>query len=251
MAGGKLILSKIGKIKIKLHRAMEGCVKTLTISRSADGKWFACFSVETAKEILEPTGKSVGIDCGIKIFAVLSNGGAIENPRFFKRDEKRIAVAQCRLSKKAKGTKERHKKRQIVAKIHTRIRNRRNNFAHQVSSFLVRNFDQIFFEDLNIKEMMKNHSLAKAIGDVAWSQMIQFTTYKGENTDRNVRMVNPKNTSQLCSRCGEMVKKDLSCRVHHCLNCGLEICWDLNAALNIKTLGLQSLGFALEAASKR
>lgn len=247
LENGKLNLSKIGKIKIKLHREIIGKVKTLTISRDSCGKWFACFSIETKQENFAPTNNSVGIDCGIKTFAVLSDGVEIDNPRFFKRDENRIAIAQRRLSKQPKGTKERHKKRKIVAKIHARIRNRRSNFAHQISSFLVKNFDRIFFEDLNIKGMMKNHCLAKAIGDVAWSQTIQYTQYKAENADRTVRMVNPRNTSQICSRCGETVKKDLSVRMHHCLSCGLEICRDLNAAINIKRLGLESLGYALEA----
>lgn len=247
LENGKLNLSKIGKIKIKLHREIIGKVKTLTISRDSCGKWFACFSIETKQETFQPTNNSVGIDCGIKTFAVLSDGIKIDNPGFFRRDEKRLAVAQRRLSKQPGGTKERYKKRKIVAKIHARIRNRRSNFAHQVSSFLVKNYDRIFFEDLNIKGMMKNHCLAKAIGDVAWSQTIQYTQYKAECAGRTVRMVNPRNTSQICSSCGETVKKDLSARIHHCLNCGLEICRDLNAAINIKRLGLESLGYALEA----
>lgn len=247
LENGKLTLSKIGKIKIKLHREIIGKVKTLTISRDSCGKWFACFSIETKQETFQPTNNSVGIDCGIKTFAVLSDGIEIDNPRLFRRDEKRLAVAQRRLSKQPRGTKERYKKRKIVAKIHARIRNRRSNFAHQVSSFLVKNYDRIFFEDLNIKGMMKNHCLAKAIGDVAWSQTIQYTQYKAECAGRTVRMVNPRNTSQICSSCGETVKKDLSVRIHHCLNCGLKICRDLNAAINIKRLGLESLGYALEA----
>jgi len=247
----RLTLSRIGKVKIKLHRAIIGKVKTLTISRDSCGTWFACFSVETAKEILEPTNKSVGIDVGLKTFAVLSDGVEITNPRFLKTDEKILATAQRRLSLQAKGSKERHRKRKIVAKIHASIKNRRSNFAHQVSSFLVKNYDQIFFEDLNIKGMMKNHCFSKAIGDVAWNQTVQYTTYKAEYAGRTVRSVNPRNTSQICSSCGKTVKKDLSVRIHHCLQCGLEICRDLNAAKNILTLGLQSLGNqSLEATSK-
>ncbi len=171
----RLTLSKIGKIKIKLHRAFVGKIKTLTISRDSCGKWFACFSVETAKEILEPTNKSVGIDVGLTTFAVFSDGEKINNPRFLKSDEKILATAQRRLSNQQKGSKERHAKRKIVVKIHNRIKNRRNNFAHQESRKLVNSYDKIFFEDLNVKGMMKNHCLAKSIADVSWNQMISFT----------------------------------------------------------------------------
>lgn len=247
LKSGKLNLSKIGKVKIKLHRQIIGKVKTLTISRDSCGKWFACFSVETKEEMLEPTNKVIGIDVGVSTFATLSDGVEIDNPRFLKTDEKRLAIAQKRLSKQAKGTKERYKKRKIVAKIHSRIKNRRSNFAHQVSSFLVKNYDVIFFESLNVKAMMKNHCLSKAIGDAAWNQLINFSLYKAENAGRTVKLVNPRNTSQQCSQCGEIVKKDLSVRVHHCLKCGLVLDRDLNAAINIKTRGLASLGYALEA----
>lgn len=242
LSDGKLSLSKIGKVKIKFHREIIGKVKTLTINRDSCGKWFACFSVETTKEILEPINKSVGVDVGLKTFCTLSDGVEIDNPRFFRNSEKILATAQRRLSKQPKGSKERYKKRKIVAKIHNRIKNRRSNFAHQVSRFLVNSYDRIFFEDLNIKGMMKNHCLSKAIGDVAWNQTVQYTQYKAENADRIVRTVNPRNTSQICSSCGETVKKDLSVRVHHCLKCGLEICRDLNAARNILAIGLDSLG---------
>lgn len=238
----KLNLSKIGKIKIKLHREIIGKIKTLTISKDSCGKWFACFSVETTEESLEPINKSIGIDVGLKTFCTLSDGVEIDNPRFFRNSEKILATAQRRLSLQPKASKERHKKRQIVASIHNRIKNRRSNFAHQVSRFLVNSYDRIFFEDLNIKGMMKNHCLAKSIGDVAWNQTVQYTQYKAENADRTVRTVNPRNTSQICSSCGETVKKDLSVRVHHCSNCGLEICRDLNAAINILRIGLDSLG---------
>lgn len=242
LENGKLSLSKIGKIKIKLHREIIGKVKTLTVSRDSCGKWFACFSVETEQEKLELLNNSVGIDCGIKTFAALSDGIEIDNPRFLRSDEKRLAVAQRRLSKQPKGAKERYKKRKIVAKIHTRIRNRRSNFAHQISNFLVKNYQNIFFENLNVKGMMKNHHLSKAIGDASWNQLINFSIYKAENAGRTVKLVNPRNTSQQCSQCGEIVKKDLSVRIHHCLNCGLVLDRDINAARNILRIGLDSLG---------
>jgi putative transposase len=123
LTDSKLSLSKIGKIKIKLHRQIIGKVKTLTISRDSCGKWFACFSVETAKEILEPTNRQVGIDAGLAIYAKFSDETEIDNPRFFRKSEKRLQTAQRRLSSQVKGSKERHQKRKIVAKIHSKIKN--------------------------------------------------------------------------------------------------------------------------------
>jgi len=247
ISDNRLTLSKIGKVKIKVHRVIIGKVKTLTISRDSCGKWFACFVVETAKEILEPTNKSVGCDAGITTFLTLSDGTEIGNPRFLKTDEKILAIAQKRLSIQLKGSKERYKKRKIVAKIHNRIKNRRVNFAHQMSRFLVNNYDQIFFEDLNVKGMVKNHCLAKAISDVSWNQMISFTTYKAENAGRICKTINPAYTSQDCSNCGNRQKMPLELRLYECSNCHISISRDLNAAINIKTVGLNSLGFALEA----
>lgn len=240
---GKLRVSKIGKLKIKLHRKMVGQIKTLTISRDSCGKWFASFCVQCEKEILKPTNKSVGVDCGIKVFAMLSDGTEIENPKFFKRDEKLLATAQKRLSKARKGSREWHKKRKIVARIHAKIRNRRNNFAHQLSRKLVNSFDRIFFENLQIKGILKDGLLNKAIGDVAWGQLISFTKYKAEWADRTMKQVNPAYTSQDCHKCGHRQKMPLEIRIFECPECHIKLDRDLNASLNILRIGLDSLGF--------
>jgi putative transposase len=238
LKGNKLHLSKLGVFKIKWHREIVGKIKTLTITRSSTGKWFACFVVETKEEILEPTNRQIGIDVGIKSYAVFSDGSEIANPKFFKRDEKDLAKAQ------------RKKNRKRAAKIHERIKNRRNNFAHQVSRYLVNNFDLIVFEKLRVSNMVKNSKLAKSIADASWNKLFELTLYKAENAGRRMIQVNPRNTSQNCSRCGELVKKDLSVRVHHCTNCGLTLDRDENAALNILALGLQSIGIkSVEVAS--
>lgn len=243
ISDSKLSLSKIGKVKIKQHRLMVGKVKTLTISRDTCGKWFACFVVETTQELLKPTNKSVGIDMGLTVFATLSDGCKINNPRFLKRDEKILATAQRRLSIQVKGTKERHKKRQIVAKIHNRIKNRRSDFAHQTSRLLVNNYDQIFFENLQIKEMMQNGDYAKGISDVAWKQTIQLATYKAEKAGRIVGMVNPAYTSQTCSGCGHSEKANrVSQSKFVCRSCNLHINADFNASLNILSVGLNTFG---------
>jgi putative transposase len=239
---GKIRLSKIGRVKIKLHRPIEGHIKTLTITRTATDKWFACFAVECEPEPLPSVSGATGVDCGLKEFAVLSNGEPIHNPRFFRVEEKRLAKAQRKLSAAVKGSPERRKRRKVVARVHERIANKRRNFAHQESRKLVNKYAIIVFENLNIRGMLKNHCLAKSIADAAWSQLIQFTTYKAEWAGRRVVQVDPRNTSQMCSGCGEIVEKSLSVRIHACPGCGLTIDRDHNAAINILRLGLQSLG---------
>jgi len=242
LESGKLRLSKIGKVKIKLHRPIEGRVKILTVTRSSTGKWFACFAVEREPEPLPVITEATGIDMGLKAFAVLSNGEAIANPKFFRVEEKRLAKAQKKLSAATKGSPERRKRRRIAAHVHERIANKRRDFAHQESRKLANRFAFIVFEHLNIDGMLKNHHLAKSIADAAWGQLVQLTTYKAECAGRLVVQVNPYNTSQMCSGCGEIVKKDLSVRLHACSGCGLTLDRDHNAAINILALGLQSIG---------
>jgi len=243
LVSGKLRLSKIGDVKIKLHRPIEGKIKRLTIRRTSTGKWFACFSVEIDDPPKPPwkDGSMVGIDVGLESFATLSNGEKIDNPRFFRSEEKALAKAQKRLSKCEKGTPERRKALKVVQRIHERIANRRYDFAHQVSHNLVERFGLIAFEDLSITNMLKNHCLAKSISDAAWRMLVTITSYKAESAGSIVVLVDPRNTSQLCSRCGLKVNKSLSDRVHECPQCGLVMDRDENAAINILRLGLQSL----------
>jgi len=240
--GDRLHLSKIGDVRVVLHRPVEGTIKTLTIRRSATGKWYACFSVEYDPTPAPQKESVVGIDVGLESFATLSNGEKIENPRFFRTDEKALAKTQRKLSKAEKGTPERKKARKIVAHVHERIANRRLNFAHQTSRKVVDRFGTIVFEDLNITNMQKNHHLAKSIADVAWNMFITITESKAEDAGSRVILVNPRNTSQICSRCGMIVAKTLSDRVHSCSHCGLVMDRDQNAAINIMRLGLQSQG---------
>src|SRR5205085_7289682 len=136
----------IGKVKIKLHREIEGKIKTCTLSQSSTGKWFACLSVECEAQALPVSKENVGIDVGLKAFAVLSNGEAIANPKFFRQAEKQLAKAQKKLSNAAKGTTERRKRRNVVVHIHERIVNKRRDFAHQESRKLVNRFGIIVFE---------------------------------------------------------------------------------------------------------
>lgn len=241
MVSGKLKLSKIGMVKIKLHRQIKGKIKTLTITRSSTSKWFACFCVEVEHESLPDNQNAVGIDMGIANFATLSTGEVIDNPKFFRRDEKQLAKAQKKHSATKKGSPERVERRKAVARIHERIANKRRDFAHKESRKLVNQYGVIIFENLNIKGMVKNHCLAKSISDAAWNQLVEYTSYKAANAGRKCIQVNPRNTSKICSGCGEMVEKDLSVRIHNCVGCGLTLDRDRNAAINILTLGLQSL----------
>ncbi len=242
LMGGTLVLSKIGSVRVNLHRPVEGRAKTVTLNRSATGKWFACISVETEPKPLPPSGMAIGIDVGLESFATLSNGEKIANPRFFRRDEKAVIKAQRKLSQTEQGTPERAKRRRATARTYERTANRRSNMAHQESRKLINRFGVIAFEDLNVMRMLKNHRLAKSIADAAWGQLVRNTMSKAEDAGRRVVLVSPRNTSKRCSRCGQMVDKDLSVRVHSCPVCGLVIDRDENAAINILALGLQRLG---------
>jgi len=243
--GDKLWLSKIGDIKFKLHRPIEGDVKRLTIRRSPTKKWYVSFLIEDVpNHILEPSNEIVGVDMGIKNFAVLSNGEFIENPRFLLADEERLKKAQSNRDKLPKGSPRRRKASKVVSHLYERVTNRREDFAQQLSRQWINKYGIIVFEDLNINKMVHNHNLAKSILDASWNKLIQYTSYKAEDAGRKVVLVNPANTSQMCSSCGQTVKKDLSIRIHNCPYCGLSIDRDLNAALNIARLGLQSLASA-------
>jgi putative transposase len=246
-AGKGLLISKIGAVRIVLHRPIEGRVKTLTVQRDAFGNWYACLACEVEPEPLPFNELTVGVDVGLVSFATLSNGMKIENPRFFRHDEKELAKVQRLLSRAEKGTPERAKRRKAVQHVHQRIANRRKDFVHKLSWELVGSFGMIAFEKLSVRNMLQNHCLAKSIADAAWNQLITYTTYKAENAGRRVVLVDPRNTSRQCSCCGTMVEKSLSARVHACPVCGLVMDRDENASHNILRLGLESLGNALEA----
>ena len=228
----------IGNVKTVFHRLPEGKIKTMSFNHRA-GKWFVMIVCETDKETLQPAQNQVGIDVGLTSFATLSTGEKIDNPRFFRKDESALAKAQRKLSAQPKGSLARSKARKVVSRIHERITNRRSNFAHQLSRKLVNQYDFIALENLSITNMMVNHCLAKSIGDAAWNQFMNCTAYKAENAGRLVVRVDPRNTSQRCSACGEIVKKQLSERLHSCA-CGCVLDRDHNAAINILTLGQQS-----------
>ena len=241
--GERLILSKVGAVHVVLHRPVEGTPKTVTLTRSRTGKWFACFSCETEAVPLPPTDAVVGVDVGLSSFATLSDGRKIDNPRFYRRDEADLKRVQQRkdAAKNAQNWPENAKQKGILARIHERIANRRSDFAHKESRKLVNRYEVIMFEDLAPMEMGRSRGMRKSILDVAWTQFIQMTIAKAEEAGRRVIRVNPRNTTTMCSTCGEIVPKALSVRIHTCPVCGLVMDRDENAALNILQRGLLSL----------
>ena len=238
-------IANIGRVKVILHRPLQGTPKTATIQRSGTGKWYVSFSCECAEPMPVPEmGQLVGMDVGLKTFATLSTGEEIANPRFFRVEEKSLAKVQRRLSKEEKGTPERAKRRKIVARVHERIAWRRGDFAHQQSRHIVNQFDLIAVEDLSVNRMMHNHCLAKSIADAAWTQFAAFLSHKAAWAGRRYVAVNPAYTSQDCSGCGHRQPLTLADRTYHCPCCGLILDRDLNAAQNILRLGRQSLASA-------
>lgn len=233
--GNNLTLSKIGTIKLRLSRSMVGKVKTCTIKREVSG-WFVIFTVETAKEILPKTDKQIGIDVGIENFATLSDGTQIENFKYFESSQKKLRVAQRSVARKKKGSNSRKKAVLKLRKIHQKIKNQRADFQHKLSTRLVKEFDLIAIEKLNIKGMSKG-ILSKQINDVGWNSFFNTLRYKAENAGKKLIEVNPNGTSQTCI-CGETVKKDLSVRVHQCLRCGYKNHRDIVSAQVILKLGL-------------
>ena len=169
------------------------------------------------------------------------SGRKIENPRFFRSEEKELARVQRKLTKIPKRTPEKKKALKVVGRVQERIANLRSDFTNKVSRELVDRFGVIAFEDLKIKDMLKNHNLAKSISDVALGMLVTTIESKAAYSGSVVVLVDPRKTSHMCSRCGLMVKKELPERAHNCPGCGLSIDRDLNAAINTLRLGIQSL----------
>jgi putative transposase len=238
-----LLVSKIGRIKVVWHRPVEGTIKTVTLRRARTGKWYVSFSVEVAPKHLPPTEHVVGVDMGLESFLTTSHGEKIDNPRFYRRDEadlKRVQKLKDTAKNAQKWDENRHRTK-ALAHIHQRIANRRSDFAHKRSRELVNRYQVIAFEELEVQQMGRNRGMRKSIRDVAWTQLIQYTSNKAEEAGRTVVLVNPRNTSKMCSRCGHLADKDLSVRVHDCPQCGLVLDRDQNAAITILRLGLQNL----------
>ena len=226
-------------VKIRQHRSFEGVIKSCTISKAPSGKYHISILVETEIQKLPASDMRVGIDVGIKDFAVLSNGESYKNPKHLRKSEKRLAKLQRDLSRKQIGSSNRNKARIKVAKLHEKIANQRMDFLHKKSTEIIRKNQAIVIEDLKVKNLMKNHNLAKSIAEVSWSRFREMLDYKSRWYGRELIIAPPDYpSSQLCSDCGNRSSqtKDLACRVYVCPECGLEIDRDYNASLNLLKL---------------
>jgi len=241
---GRLRLGGIGSVKVRWSRPIQGRIKTVTIRRDAD-HWYASFSCEVDHVAPSaPDKPAIGIDMGLEHFATLSTGKHIANPRHFRGGEALLARRQQSLARKKRGSNRRKKAKLLVAKAHRKVRNQRRDFHHKAANGVVAQAGAIAVESLNTAGMVKNHSLAKSISDAGWAQFLTMLGYKAEGAGVQVIAVNPSGTSQACSACGAVVRKDLSTRWHTCA-CGASLQRDVNAARII----LKRAGLARQAAS--
>lgn len=248
---GKVVLTKIGAIDFVQHRPLgSGEIRTAVVSKTPTWQYFISILVEDGKEF--PAKKkildrsTVGIDVGLKTFATLSNGHKFDNPKHLYHQLNRLRIEQRKLSrrfKRGKSAEEQsvgwQKQRLIVARLHEKIKNRRQDFLHKTSTGIIKNHDTICIEDLNVQGMMRNRNLSKAISDVGWSEFIRMLSYKAEWYGKNIVKIGRfEPSSKICSSCGSIFKElKLSDREWTCKKCGTHHDRDLNAAKNIKNFG--------------
>lgn len=239
LTGSRLYVQGVGHIKVKLHRPVDGTIKTVTVKREC-GKWYVCFSAEVAVKPLPNTDAATGLDVGLMAFATLADGSEIANPRYYRHAQARLRIAQRRVARRKRRGKNRRKAVVLLQKAHAHIKNQRADFQHKAARSLVNTYGVIAVEALNIKGLASG-MLAKSVNDAGWADFLDKLSYKAAEAGRQLIQVNPSGTSQTCL-CGCEVRKTLAHRWHQCPECGLSAARDHVSAQLILRLGLSLLG---------